>query len=298
MKFSLVVIVTILLMSSCKNEPVDNSLQIRKELQGMWLLDFNDPERNRLNMFTLYFNDSICHVFDNQSNLNRYQIKDSILELNITSSSPIMGNLIKFKIGKMDQNQLELYPLSSNLKAYCKENDVEILKFQRAKQKNQFDYRVITFGSSGCNGNCPSFNLQIDSSAEILYEGFGYADKEGKYSGKGNKLYYKILKDKLKYINFKSLKKEYEAGWTDDQTVALIIETENQVYSTSVYGEDQEPAALRAVLTYFFDNLEAIELVKSDSDFQLKYKNNLSRLGIPEIREVIQFIPPVVTDEQ
>ncbi|MGV3611568.1 MAG: DUF6438 domain-containing protein [Fluviicola sp.] len=298
MRFLLVIIVPIFFLSSCKNEPVDHAAQIREELQGMWLLHFHDDERNGLNQFTLYFKDSICHIFNNQSNLNRYKIKDSILELRITTSSPTMGNRVKFKIRKMDQNHLELYPISPNLKAYCKENGVQVLKFHRAKQKNQFDYRVITFGSSGCFGTCPSFNVEIDRSGKILYEGFYFVEKEGKYRGERNDLFYNILKDKLKYIHFKTLKKEYKAPWTDDQTVVLIVETEDQVYSTSAYGAYQEPAELRVVFQYIFDNLNETEFIKSNSDFQLKYQTALSKVGIPEMEETIQFLPPVVTDQE
>ncbi len=295
MKFYLVFISSVFLMSSCENQQ-KSEVQIREELQGMWLL--SDSVSNDMKHFTLYFKDSICHVSYNQSNLNRYTIKDSILELKISTGSPTLGNQVRFKIISSDSRRMIVCPLSLNLKAYCEDHGIDTLKFYKVKPKNQFTYKTISFGSSGCFGTCPSFDLEINKSGEVVYNGYYFVKKEGNYTAKRNDQFYTILKDKLKYIDFNNLKKEYEAGWTDDQTVGLVVETDNKVYSVSVYGTDREPAQLRTVFEYVFSNYENLKWVKSNTDLKFKYSSIISRMGIPEMEETIMFLPPVVTDEE
>ena len=236
MRFYSIHIIVVLLIASCKSQE-KNNLQIRQDLQGMWLL--NDSVSNELKHFTLYFNDSICHIFYNQSNLNRYKIVDSILELKTTTASSIIGNRVKFRIISRDNKRMDLYPLSPNLREYCKNQGVDTLKFHKVKRKNQFVYRTVSFGSSGCFGTCPSFDLELNKSGEVLYSGYHFVKKEGQYVAKKDAEFYAVLKDKLMYIDFRKLRKSYEANWTDDQTIGFVVETKDKVYKTRVYGADR-----------------------------------------------------------
>lgn len=294
MKFYPVLLIVFLLATACKDQH-KSSQQIKEELQGMWLL--SDSVSADLKHFTLYFNDSICHISHNQSNLNRYTIKDSVLELTITTGSPTLGSRVRFKIITNTSKRMSLCPLSPNLKASWQDLGIDTLNFHKVKRKNQFVYKTISFGSSGCFGTCPSFDLEINESGDVLYDGYYFVEKEGKYKAKKDDVFYSILKDKLTYVDFKNLNKSYEAGWTDDQTVGLVVETTDKLYSVSVYGTDKEPAPLRAVFGYVFSNYNKLKFIKTNSDEKLKYKDILFHIGVPEIREVIPFLPPELTDE-
>lgn len=294
MKFYSICIIGVFLIASCKNQQKNGS-QIKQDIQGMWLLD--DSVGNELKYFTLYFNDSICHVFYDQSNLNRYRIVDSILELKITTANSTIGNNVKFRIISSDNKRMELYPLSPNLREYCKNQGIDTLKFDKIKRKNRLVYYTISFGSSGCFGTCPSFDLELNKSGEVVYNGYDFVKKEGHYKAKKDVEFYVVLKDKLTYIDFKKLRKSYEAGWTDDQTIGFVVETKDRTYETSVYGADREPSELRVVFEYIFSNYENLKLVKSNSDIKFKYGGVISRMRVPELEKVIQFIPPVVSEE-
>lgn len=288
--YSLIILLTIILTSCNNSNKVKNPAQIKKELQGLWLLE--DSVGEEIKHFTLYFNDAVCHIYYNQSNSNHYQINDSMLELKITTSSSIIGNQVRFKICKIDKQILHLLPLSSNLKKYCKNEKIDTLKLFKAKKQNYLDYRLVTLGSSGCYGTCPVFNFQIDQSKNILFNGEHYVSKEGTFKARSDDQFYKILIDKLQYVDFKKLKSEYEASWTDDLTIGFIVETKNKLYQTRVYGTDKEPIELRSVFGYIFSNYEQFDFVKSDET--LKYDSILFGMGVPPIEETIKFIPPEV----
>ncbi|WP_341904427.1 DUF6438 domain-containing protein [Fluviicola taffensis] len=254
---------------SCNNSvKIKSPFQIKQELQGLWLL--SDSVEEGMKHFTLYFNDNICHIAYDQSNSNRYKIKDSVLEIKISSASTLIGNRVKFKLCRIDNERLYLDPLSQNLKEYCKDAGIDTLKFQKQKHQNKFDWQSVTFLSSGCFGTCPSFIFQINKSGKILYEGKLFVKKEGKYKAKSDKWFYKLLVDKLRYIDFKSLKTEYAANWTDHQTVNFIFETKDKFYKTRVYGTYKEPRELRAVFRYIFSNYEDFKFRKTMEEYRFR----------------------------
>lgn len=274
MKFySLIIFLALFTLSCNSSKKVKTPLEIKKELQGFWLID--DTIKGDMKQFNLYFNDSICHVFYNQSNLNRYKIHDSILELRITSSSPIIGNRVRFKICSVNNQMLCLLPLSKNLKEYCAKDGLDTLFLHKVKPQSSLNWNRVTFYSTGCFGTCQSFIFQIKKSGDILYQGISFTEKEGNYTSKKDKEFYAILTDKLKYINFRQLKSEYSAPWSDAQTVNFAVETKSRAYLTSVYGNFEEPAPLRAFFDYIFSNYEKIKWNKTDEGFIFGHNENL-----------------------
>ncbi|AEA45875.1 DUF6438 domain-containing protein [Fluviicola taffensis] len=292
MKFHSLIIFLVLFTLSCNSsKKVKTSIEIKKELQGFWLM--NDTIKGEMKQFNLYFNDSICHVFYNQSNLNRYKIHDSILELRITSSSPIIGNRMRFKICSVNNQMLCLLPLSKNLKESCAKDGLDTLSLHKAKARNRLNWNQVTFYSTGCFGTCQSFIFQIKKSGDMLYQGISFTEKEGNYTSKKDEEFYAILADKLKYINFRQLKSEYSAPWSDDQTVNLAVETKSNAYLTSVYGNFEEPAPLRVFFSYIFSNYERIKWNKTNEIFSFEDNENLRDLFSVYQEKSIVFLPPI-----
>lgn len=289
----LLLLVIGIFMVGCKDE-VLNAENTRRELQGMWLLQ--DSTGSEVKHATLYFNDRICHFFYDQNNSNRYEIRDSILDLKMSISRSGVGSHIKFKILSIGRGKMNLLPLDSNLRDYFSSNGIDTLKFFKTKQKNNLKYQVISFGSSGCFGSCQSFDLELNASGEVLYEGFSFVKKKGKYMAGRDQVFDRILRDKMKYVDLEKLDRKYEAPWTDDQTVCFIVETPQKNYETYVYGTDQEPSEIRAVFTYIFSNYESLSLVKNKSGKELKYGRALSQMRAPELEDIIKFLPPEVEE--
>lgn len=112
-------------------------------------------------------------------------------------------------------------------------------KYARTKYKidpNE-NYDKIIVSSSGCYGSCPVSNISIDDNGNILFYGQHYNTKNGIFKSKISKNQYQKIQASFKKADIKNLKDNYEANWTDDETVSITFIKNNKIVkSISDYG--------------------------------------------------------------
>lgn len=112
-------------------------------------------------------------------------------------------------------------------------------KYARTKYKidpNE-NYDKIIVSSSGCYGSCPVSNISIDDNGNILFYGQHYNTKNGIFKSKISKNQYQKIQTNFKKADIKNLKDNYEANWTDDETVSITFIKNNKIVkSISDYG--------------------------------------------------------------
>lgn len=119
-------------------------------------------------------------------------------------------------------------------------------KYARTKYKinpNE-NYDQIIVSSSGCYGSCPISNISIENNGNILYYGQDYNTQNGFFTSKINNDQYLKIQTRFKKADIMTLKDQYVANWTDDQTITITFIKNNKIVkSISDYGR-QSPEAL------------------------------------------------------
>ncbi|PIF31106.1 hypothetical protein CLU81_1583 [Flavobacterium sp. 9] len=118
-------------------------------------------------------------------------------------------------------------------------SDSIFAKYARTKYKidPSENYDKIIVSSSGCYGSCPVSNISIDDNGNILFYGQHYNTKNGIFKSKISKNQYQKIQTSFKKADIKNLKDNYEANWTDDETVSITFIKNNKIIkSISDYG--------------------------------------------------------------
>ncbi|HLO54962.1 MAG TPA: DUF6438 domain-containing protein [Saprospiraceae bacterium] len=243
-------IIIFVFLQSCGANKITN-----QSLLGEWISTENSK---------LYFSfeKDRCYYLSAWGNFSPYTLNDSVIIITDTIKGQHSKEFreSKFRILKLKDNELELFteyaPLYTSL---------DTIKLQRIKPNSIMDFKNIEFESSGCFGSCPSMKLKINQNFEIFYEGRNYTEKNGYYSGKITSSQMERLKRKLSLVELKTLKENYLATWTDDQTCDISIQTKDTVYTSSVYGFDKEPIELRILFHELMELYKHIDMRKDSS---------------------------------
>lgn len=247
----------ILVMLACKdniNEPID--------LNGEWVSQINDR-------IVFSFNNNKCSYIWPSGNFATYQLKNNTIVISDTINRRKKKNVevYKFKIDEFKNGLMTLITDTSTLNSHFKYSDSSLLDtFHLKKLKNSYNnkFSSIEFESSRCFGSCPSMKLNIDSLGNVQYEGRAYTEKNGYYTGMLPDDKMETLIRKIDYINLDSIKPNYSAMWTDDQTLKLTMKFDKGLVKTRVYGFNNEPIELRILFNELMEMYKSIDM-KQDS---------------------------------
>jgi len=225
--------------------------------------------------FNLYFEKKYCHFGRVQDNRSKYSLKNDQITIEAN------GSKYYLRVLECSQDRLKIVPKFNwtDGRTYSKK---DTLIFKKIGEVNVQVVRSIHFRSSGCFGSCPSFEMKM-TPTDFSYEGISFVDREGVYLGKTSKDFWGQLLVKVHYINFGQFKGKYEAPWTDDETVELTIETDTGTFTCSVYGNYNEPAAIRNLIEYIFSNVGELEMTKFDPE-------NLFKTNNPNAKKVVDLL--------
>jgi hypothetical protein len=274
MKRFLVLVTATVVFMSCSNWSSPGYFSM---LQGDWVSNRSEFS-NRIRPFVFSFSDSLCSPFNPWYNYSAFSIKENVLTVqadSIASSEKVSSD---FLILKVNEDSLVLQPRTA-------EGELgEPIRLGKIEAKNAMVPVEIFFASSGCFGSCPSLFLKVDSGNHVQFYGERYTDSTGSYTGAITKVEYNAIISRIHNLNIDSLKTNYEAGWTDDQTCAVMITAPGMQIHASVYGYDKEPVELRILMNY---------LAKLYKRIHLK-KNALNEPEFIEINEEFKTIMPVI----
>ena len=102
----------------------------------------------------------------------------------------------------------------------------------------KYNIEKIEYATTMCFGTCPVFKLTINSNKSLTYVAKQYNNLQGEFYSIIKTEDYNSIIDLLNYIDFPSLKNNYEVNWTDDQGCELIITYNNgKMKKISDYGK-------------------------------------------------------------
>lgn len=279
MKYWSIIILLAVIISCSKDDLNDNPCQTFYELmQGNWILEEIDSSAFS-NAFSLTVNDSLFHLFSQYSDSVNYKLKDSIITVYNATKPEYIGKIQKFKILNLDKDRLELVALSVKWNEFMTNIQypyADTLRFLRITEKNQIDPIKIGFSSTGCFGTCPSMKLEIDNKRNVKFFGGNFSEIEGGYKGRiPANMYDQILKQ-LRSIPLESLKSEYVAPWTDDQTRYLYVETSDTIITVKSYGDYKQPYELTIIYSNLMDAYKRLDLIQDSTiDSRFSFQKHL-----------------------
>ena len=119
--------------------------------------------------------------------------------------------------------------------------------YESLHRQDENNIKKIQFSTSGCFGECPVFNLDLNKNDVSKFHAEWYNFKKSKnikfkkedkkFKTIISKIDFQQIEDILNYINFSELSKDYSVNWTDDQTSTLtIIYDDGKIKSIRDYG--------------------------------------------------------------
>lgn len=233
----------------------DTNVKNRTLIKGDWASERVNTGFGNIPLI-FCFNDSMCRAKNPFNRFTRYSLENNILIVQPDTVNHPDAEQVKYTITKLTADSLFLQPAV---------NDTipgKLIRMERIKETNALIPEKIYFASSGCFGACPSLFLEIDSSRNFLFYGASYTAFDSGYRGIINAALYSELCRKIRQLPLSGLKEFYEAGWTDDQVCGVSIKAHGKLISSSAYGFNEEPAALRILLNYLMDLYHHVNLVK------------------------------------
>ncbi|WP_159038462.1 DUF6438 domain-containing protein [Brumimicrobium mesophilum] len=274
MKYWSIILLLTVIFSCAENElnSKDSKPTTFELLQGNWISEEIDSSRYS-QAFSLNIEDSFFHLFSAISDSVLFKLKDSVITVYNSVRPEHLGNKQRFKILKINEEELELLNLSAKSKQFLKRIEypfVDTLRCTKIKEKNNIEPIKIGFSSSGCFGTCPSMKLEIDSIGNVKFYGGVFSDLEGGYSGKIPTKTLNGILSQISYISLNTLQSEYTAPWTDDQTCYLYLETKDTIITVKSYGNYKQPHEISIVYGNLLDLYKRIEL-RRDSTIDSRF---------------------------
>lgn len=241
-------------------------------IQGDWVSNvFQTKWKDYRYIFS--FEDTLCTYLYGWGEYTSFKINDSLLLIKESKfdidDSTLNNQIYTFKIVELNNEILQLSPSSEPTKSLLSGYDninIDTIKFSKVKAKNNLLPLGISFSSSGCFGSCPSMLLEIDSSRNVKFYGHSFTKFKGSFKGViEEKDYLSILK-KIHNLQLDSIKENYSASWTDDQTCGIVIDFGNKTLRSRVYGFDKEPIELRILFHKLIEIYKDIDLQKASAD--------------------------------
>lgn len=169
-----------------------------------------------------YSFDSITGKRTNQyvENFAAYEIKDG--KLNIKNPlTKRWESRLKFVRCKDDTLQLTL-------------DDTTTLRYKRLHYAVDTlpNFDQIVYSSSGCYGSCPIMDISITKEGSVLFQGEGYVNALGFYSGILEMQTKKYVFDKFKRANPLSLQDNYSVMRTDNQSITTTFIIAGKIVKT------------------------------------------------------------------
>ncbi len=266
-------------MSGCFNKNSFNKTnKFQEKLEGNWVAYGNDENKRTFISFNLSNNNCFA-TWILKSNYS-YQITGNELALNNLQLTEERFRKHKFKIEKISSDELILTPITNNTKTVLKRYEQGFdkkIRFEKIPKRNDFEFQIIGFKSSGCYGSCSSFHLEINKNGGIVFHGKENVPKIGFHKGKVQHSKVDEIGRLIKIIDWKNLKENNpDVIIDDDQSFSLKLKVNNQIYSKTVYNSSNEmTVGLRVLINKLsefqnFDNLEKVNWV--NNGFQLEMK--------------------------
>src|SRR6185503_3573343 len=307
MKRLFYLLLSVFLVSSCGNTTQRDN---EKDILGDWIRVKPRMKPNSIiNAFVEGFNgNTFCfypnHKFD--SKLGYYGNSADYSSMNTNGDKPdkeamvYLGSLSKFSV---TTDTLKIYNLNSkNWNSYkinkltkdslcLKIGDVACTyTHYKSKQNNDPKIDEIVLSTSGCFGTCPISSTLIKSNGEVLFDGEGYTTLKELFTGHISTTRFQNLADNFKKVDFDSLQTNYQAGWTDDETITTTFLKNGRISKTILdYGRQAPPLFTVAYnpLRYLYQTITMLkmnypeflskgrfllnaELIKGDSVLALK----------------------------
>jgi hypothetical protein len=243
-------------------------------IQGDWVSERDIHDYSGRNLI-FSFEDTSCAYLYAWGYSTSYRIENDLLLIKETLFKSQEANakreICTFKITKLVKDTIQIVPVSERAKLTYELNEIkDTIDFIKIKQKNNIIPSKVSFFTSKCYGTCPSFFLEIDSTRQVKFYGNEYTEVLGGAKGIIDVQDYHALMIKIQNLQIDSIKTEYEASWTDDQTCLVVIDYNKMRIQSKVYGNSEEPIELRLIFHKLFEIARKLELEK---DSTIKYSS-------------------------
>lgn len=250
MRFGTLTLLFVVFLFSCQTKPT-TPLNIKGDWVGK--KDSLEDANKRL---VFSFNDSTGKLYTPWTHEIKYSVLGNKVVIYRGTDSTEYKMSGTFTILKIDNDSLVLKNEEDSIH--------QLIQLRKIQQQNSIQPSKIYFASSGCFGSCPSMYLEIDSLGKLIFKGRSFTKNIGFYSSQLTSSIYNTILQKIQNIKLDSLKRKYEANWSDDQTCGIHILIGNKEIFTTVYGFDKEPIELRILINYLKELYEHVNL-RSDS---------------------------------
>ena len=120
---------------------------------------------------------------------------------------------------------LMLSNINCNIKSLSNE-------FDSSSNLNTIDleqrYPFVKMKRTPCFGKCPYYEFVIFSNGDVLYEGFNFVEKIGKFEGEISIKKIAFIKEKLKEVEFFNFDSVYDAGVSDLPSTIIEVNLDNK----------------------------------------------------------------------
>ena len=288
MKPSIFIMSILIGLSSCAQDNTKSDVSLEDGIKGTWKTDYFKGEWRDFQLVFSFYDSTCSYPYPWGENYDYWLDGDTIIVNQIVRKNGDIQTeekvISKFLINNLTLDELSISPITEQTrKLFDYSQNLNFDSIHLKKVKSQFDWNIkrIGFYSTGCYGSCPSMYLEIDSLGNIIFNGKNYTEKEGLFSGKLSPQLMKSIESKINCLELNQLKRIYMAGWTDDQTCGVLIETSDQIFKSSAYGFDKEPIELRILFNSLMELYKSVELSK-DSAAQDKFRfKDFQKLGSP-----------------
>jgi hypothetical protein len=254
MKPSIIIYAFFFILYSCQTH---NDKQFKKDIIGEWTYIRTDDQRKQIKSNTLkpippsvFGNHIPGYIFSENNNCeNKSGYFNSIDAINREDRKTIfLGNKTSYKIENDSLKILNLVDKTwENQKIYSIIGDTltvemgDSLYVKYAKSRYKINpnekYDKIIVSSSGCYGSCPIANISIDKKGNVFYFGQSYNTQNGFFKSKITENQFQEIEARFKKANIQNLEDNYEADWTDDETITITFIKNHKIVKTiSDYG--------------------------------------------------------------
>jgi hypothetical protein len=174
---------------------------------------------------------------------------------------------IRYKIEYLSNDTLSLIKYGT-----ADTTDRQELRFERLNPQYQYEFKKLSISSSPCYGSCPVFQIEIDSTGIIKFQGGIFNNRKGNYTGKIENENLELIQSQVDKVNWEQLKDNYWTEVTDTQYFNIEMENKNgkKYFLTT---NSPESKAINILIFRTFKIIEKSELITTDK--QLEFSTDL-----------------------
>ena len=174
---------------------------------------------------------------------------------------------IRYKIDYLANDTLKLIKYGIN-----DTTDRQELRLERLNPHYQYEFQKLSISSSPCYGSCPVFQIEIDSTGSVKFQGGSFNNRKGNYTGQIKDEDFQLIQNQVDKINWEKLKENYWTEVTDIQYFNIEMEDKSgKKYSLTTNSPKSK--AVNILIFRTFKVVEEIELTKTDK--QLEFSTDL-----------------------